>query len=144
MKKIGINIFTGKRISIKQQAFLFSTLGDLLSTGFSIHQSLEFVKVVSKRNQIIVNKIMHGLERGNNLPDSMKFFLSESIYYQLKIADEHGDLVNGMKEIGDFLKLRITQNEKIKAVVVYPIFLFLVLFSIIFAVKFLIMPKQLT
>ncbi|KRK57878.1 hypothetical protein FC73_GL000888 [Fructilactobacillus fructivorans] len=87
---------------------------------------------------------MHGLERGNNLPDSMKFFLSESIYYQLKIADEHGDLVNGMKEIGDFLKLRITQNEKIKAVVVYPIFLFLVLFSIIFAVKFLIMPKQLT
>ncbi|CAM2799761.1 type II secretion system F family protein [Fructilactobacillus fructivorans] len=141
MKKIGINIFTGKRISIKQQAFLFSTLGDLLSTGFSIHQSLEFVKVVSKRNQIIVNKIMHGLERGNNLPDSMKFFLSESIYYQLKIADEHGDLVNGMKEIGDFLKLRITQNEKIKAVVVYPIFLFLVLFSIIFAVKFLIMPQ---
>ncbi|WP_413627178.1 competence type IV pilus assembly protein ComGB [Fructilactobacillus vespulae] len=128
------------KIGLKRQAFILNTLSDLLETGFSVQQSLKFIKTVSKPNAKIITKIQSSLLDGYSLPEAMKFFLSKTIYQQLKIADNHGQIVAGLKEVAEFILEKMKQKNKIKELSFYPILLFTFLFSIILAIKIIILP----
>ncbi|ANZ58315.1 hypothetical protein BGL34_00570 [Fructilactobacillus lindneri] len=140
-QKRNIGMVKRSKVTLKQQAFIFESLSDLIAIGFSVKQALVFIETVSKKNREVVQCIKQSLINGYSLPVAMKFFLSDAIYQQLKIADEHGDIVIGMREISRFIQLRLKQQQKIREVMIYPSFLFGILFIIIFAIKFFILPQ---
>ncbi|WP_429970726.1 type II secretion system F family protein [Fructilactobacillus sp. Tb1] len=129
------------KLSLQQQTFIFSTIAELLQIGFSISQSLSFIKTVSKKNRKIISKVEQGLENGDSLPHAMKFFLNNSMYQQLVIADEHGKIETGMQEISEFIQLRLKQQTKIRDIAIYPLILFFGLMIMLVAIKLFILPE---
>lgn len=129
------------KLSLQQQVFIFSTISELMKIGFSISQALAFIKTVSKKNRKVILKVEAGLKNGYSLPKSMKFFLNNSMYQQLLIADEHGKIENGMQEISDFIQLRLKQSNKIRDIAIYPLLLFFILILLLVAIKLFVLPE---
>lgn len=129
------------KLSLSQQAFIFSTIAELIKIGFSISQSLAFIRTVSKKNCKTILRIEKGLKDGYSLPQSMKFFLNNSMYQQLLIADEHGKIEDGMQAISDFIQLRLKQKNKIRDIAIYPLILFFMLVLLLIVIKLFVLPE---
>ena len=129
------------KVTLQQQSFIFSTISELMKIGFSISQALDFIKTVSKKNRKIILKVEQGLKSGYPLPKSMKFFLNNSMYQQLLIADEHGKIEDGMQEISEFIQLRLKQKNKIRDIAIYPLILFFFLILLLISIKLFVLPE---
>ncbi|USS87648.1 type II secretion system F family protein [Fructilactobacillus hinvesii] len=128
-------------ISLKKQAALFASLSELIRNGFSLMESLNFMETTTPIDAKLIRKIREQLDAGQNLSASMRFFLTSDLYQQLRIADEHGDVISGMLDISRFIQLTMKQRQKIKALVTYPLILVGLLVMMVVIIKLVIMPQ---
>ncbi|USS89784.1 type II secretion system F family protein [Fructilactobacillus cliffordii] len=99
------------------------------------------METITPQNDGLIQTIRQRLNQGQSLSGAMQFFLAPDLYQQLRIADEHGDVINGMLDISRFIKLNMHQRQKIKAIVVYPLVLVGLLVAMVLLIKLVIMPQ---
>lgn len=81
------------------------------------------------------------MEQGTAFADSLQLFISQDIYYQLKIAEQHGNLQQTIAQLGAFLNLKVQQQLKLKALLRYPVILLGLLGLLLLALKIFVFPE---
>ncbi|USS91226.1 type II secretion system F family protein [Fructilactobacillus carniphilus] len=99
------------------------------------------METIAPANVALIRIIRQQLNQGKSLSAAMQFFLAPDLYQQLRIADEHGDVISGMFDISRFIQLNMRQRQKIKAIVVYPLVLVSLLVAMVLLIKLVIMPQ---
>lgn len=116
---------TGK-IPLADQAFIFSTMVDLLKMGISLRKSVDFIRIMRPSIAKPMQNVIEQLQRGQSFSAAFQPYVSTNIYYQLAIADQHGGLVRTLNTIAQISPVR---NSNEKTTVSDPI-------SVIFAIVF--------
>lgn len=101
---------TGK-IPLADQAFIFSTMVDLLKMGISLRKSVDFIRIMRPSITKPMQNVIEQLQRGQSFSAAFQPYVSTNIYYQLAIADQHGGLVRTLNTIAKFSPVR-NGNEK--------------------------------
>ena len=79
---------TGK-IPLADQAFIFSTMVDLLKMGISLRKSVDFIRIMRPSIAKPMQNVIEQLQRGQSFSAAFQPYVSTNIYYQLAIADQH-------------------------------------------------------
>jgi competence protein ComGB len=116
-------------------------LSDLLAVGFSLRESLNFIKIVIPTKKRQISKMVQLLEKGGAFSDAIKPFLKEDIYYQILIAEKHGELAESLKTLGSYLDTKHDHQSKLLQLLEYPILLLLFLGMLMVGMKIYIFPE---
>ncbi|WP_346781149.1 competence type IV pilus assembly protein ComGB [Ligilactobacillus aviarius] len=122
--------FMGKKINnnrkwkLKIQAEFFETLADMLRSGFSLKQCLINLAILYPVQKNDFEMALAQLESGKTFSESIQQFLNSKIYYQLMLAESHGQLELSVSQLGKYMRQRVEQREKIRAALFYPCILF--------------------
>ncbi|AEV95038.1 competence type IV pilus assembly protein ComGB [Pediococcus claussenii] len=141
LKKYSKNLSSANRLTIQQQSFLFTTLSDLLDMGFSIKKSLEFIQIMQKQNQEIINKIIARLNKGCDFANAIRPFISKDVFYQVHIASKHGEVISTVRTLGSVFSERQANRKKIMTLLHYPIMLLVFLIVMLIGMKILLFPE---
>src|SRR5699024_12369412 len=68
----------------------------------------------------VSHKVKKNLLMGTKISDALKENISKSTYYQLLIAEQHGEMEKSIKQLGSLLERRVEQQNKLKSLMVYP------------------------
>lgn len=129
-----------KRWSLKQQAEFFNILAELLAAGFSLKRSLVQLKFFFKHPG--AKQVIAKLANGQTFSTALKEYLAPSLYCQLVIAEKHGQLEKSVAQLGRYLELRISQREKLQAVLLYPLLLLMLLVMLLIGIKLWLVPEM--
>ncbi len=140
-KKYAKNFGKDKKWDILTQERFFSSVANLLNIGFSLPTALNFISETDKKLSLGIHQILNHLKEGHSFSESISIFIDEEAYQQIKIAESHGKISEVLKKIADFDRLRAKQIAKIKAVMIYPIFLICLLIALICGIKFYLIPQ---
>ncbi|KRL68713.1 type II secretion system F domain-containing protein [Lentilactobacillus parakefiri DSM 10551] len=130
-----------KKWPVVIQADFFDSLANLLSIGFSLTEALKFIADTDKQLARGVNSIIGALESGQEFSESVRLLIETQAYHQLLIAEKHGQLSEILNELANFDRLRLKQLKKIKAMLVYPLFLCLILGTLILMIQLYVLPQ---
>lgn len=136
------NSKTAKKLSLKRQAQFFGLLADLLSSGFSLKQSLENMLTLFPATLDLTNDVLKSLNQGQNLSQALAKYISPGIYYQLKIAEKHGNLERSLRNLGNLQQRFVEQREKIMGLLFYPVLLLVLLSFLGIAIKVWLAPSM--
>lgn len=123
------------------QANFFDSLANLLSIGFSLTEALKFIADTDKQLAPGVNSIIAALKSGQEFSESVRPLIETQAYHQLLIAEKHGQISEILNELASFDRLRLKQLKKIKAMLVYPLFLCLILGTLILMIQIYVLPQ---
>lgn len=88
-----------------------------------------------------VDAIISSLKAGREFSESIRPLIEVQAYHQVLIAEKHGQLKEILNELARFDRLRIKQLKKIKAMLVYPLFLCLILGVLILVIRLYVFPQ---
>ncbi|KRN93578.1 ComG operon protein 2 [Furfurilactobacillus siliginis] len=124
-----------------EAAQLFSLLADVLSVGFSLREGLNFAHVMLPKQREQIKRIQAHLKQGNAFAIAIKTFVDLDCYYQIKIAEENGELTQVLTNLGNYLAIKQRQQQKIKAALRYPLAILGCLGILMVAIKQAILPE---
>ncbi|MFC6181097.1 type II secretion system F family protein [Lactiplantibacillus daowaiensis] len=130
-----------QRLTIKQQAFLFETLADLINNGFSLQAAMRFVVDVQGRQFKLLAPVITSLANGASLAAALQDYVAIDLYYQLLIAEEHGELTTTLIQAGQLMRTKATQQQQIRRLLQYPMVLLVLLVGTLVMVKTAILPN---
>ncbi|WP_234002771.1 type II secretion system F family protein [Lactobacillus sp. CBA3605] len=130
-----------KRLSIRVQAILFETLADLISNGFSLRDAMRFIVDIHGQKFKRLTPVIARLQAGDNLAAALQAYIGIDLYYQLLIAEQHGDLTPTLVQAGHLMRTKALQQQQIKRLLQYPLVLLLLLVGTLVMVKTTILPN---
>lgn len=127
-----------KRWTLKQEALFFSLLADLLGAGFSLKQALQSLQSFMAIN---LTGVVEYLNTGGSFSASLKENISGALYCQLYIAEKHGNLLQTVQQLGQYLTKRLQQKAKLHALLIYPLLILGMLAFILSGIKIWLAPE---
>lgn len=131
-----------KALSRQEQYEFVYLLGNLLENGFSLEQSIKFMRTISvkqdKQFKYIEKKLLKGETFANCL---MGVGFSKEQLAPIKFSEVHGDLVGTLKRMSTQMKEREKQRKDMIKVLSYPALLLLFLLAMIVGMKWFILPQ---
>lgn len=131
----------GGSFSNKEQAAWFCLIADLLKVGFSMRQAINFSQTLLPKHSEILKEVDQQLAAGTTFAGSVQHFVNQDIYYQLKIAEIHGNLQQTIAQLGTYLNLKVKQHTKLKGLLQYPLILLCLLGLLLVALKLFVFPE---
>ncbi|MGV0167663.1 type II secretion system F family protein [Furfurilactobacillus sp. WILCCON 0119] len=122
-------------------AQFFSLMADVLAVGFSLREGLNFARIMLPRQRVTITAIQASLSTGMTFSNAVQPFVDVDCYYQLKIAEENGALGLVLTNLGNFLALKHRQQQKVRAVLRYPLAILGLLLLLMLAVKQVLAPE---
>lgn len=128
---------------VKDQAQFLMKLGELLENGYSLSDAIRFLKFqASTKRQADFQDVLEDLKKGYPLHYvlmQIKFHpqLVTYIYY----GEQYGDLSVALKEAGRYWSKRTEDMEKIKKLLVYPLFLIFFVGMVFMILQSVLLPK---
>lgn len=117
-------------------------LGDLLVNGFTLQESLRFMKQLVPKEESAIKLIERRLARGTLFYHCFEDLSFSSTYVtQLRLAEVHGDLSGTLIQIGRQLSDRDKQRQQASKVLAYPFMLVMFLVGVILMMKWLLLPQ---
>ncbi|MFZ2353164.1 competence type IV pilus assembly protein ComGB [Paucilactobacillus nenjiangensis] len=129
------------KLSTNEQSKMFVLISDLLKVGFSLQQAITFLQTLLPKHENILQQVDEGLSQGQLFAQSLRPFISKDIYYQLVIAEKHGDLQDCIERLGQYLAVRVKQKNTLKGLLQYPIILLSMLGVLLIALKIFVFPE---
>ncbi|MGE7601239.1 competence type IV pilus assembly protein ComGB [Peribacillus sp. NPDC097675] len=129
--------------TLKEQAVFIAKLGELLAHGYPLAEAIHFLEFQeSKKKSGDFNRAIEDLRSGHPLHQvltNLKFHpeLVSFIFY----GEQYGDLDRALKEGGLYWKKRTEDTEKVKKLMVYPIFLFFFVSIVFYVLQSVLLPK---
>lgn len=130
-----------KHLNARKQAIFFQSLADLLNAGFSIRQALADILIFFPEHKLIFDDIQHELLEGKMLSSALKPYINESTFNQIYIAEKHGKLSDSVKQLGRTLERKVQQTDKLKAILLYPMMLLVMLGVLMIAIQVWLKPE---
>ncbi|UQS86772.1 type II secretion system F family protein [Nicoliella spurrieriana] len=130
----------GKGLSIKKQLRFLESFNSLLQNGFSIGESMKLITELYESDPF-TDQMLTQLNNGETFATGMRNYFPDDIVNQIQIAERHGQLVDTMHEVQLFIAERNKQQNKLKALLMYPFFLIGLLLIIILGIKFFVTPQ---
>lgn len=130
-----------EKLSLKQQAVFFSSLAEMMQAGFSLKKSLVNLQVNHQLSAVKSQQILLQLEQGHTLSQTLQPWLSQTTFFQLKIAEQHGSVEDCIQELGHFLFGVNEQLQKLRGLLLYPAMLFVLLGGLCGSIKIWLLPK---
>jgi competence protein ComGB len=126
-----------------EQALLLIRLGELLENGYPLSHAIHFLKLQeSRKKEADLTEALVRLREGNPLHTVLSYLhfhpqLISYVYY----AENHGNLQQALKDGGGFWLKRTEDLERIKKLLVYPIFLLFFVANIFYIMQRMLLPK---
>ncbi len=134
---------TKSRWKLKEQAIFLTKLGELLENGYSLSDAIRFLKFQEpKKKQDDFQHALKDFKNGHSLHyvlTKMKFHpqLVSYIYY----GEQYGELSRALKEGGQYWSKRTDDVEKMKKLLIYPIFLIFFVGNVFIMLQSVLLPK---
>ncbi|UNL37478.1 type II secretion system protein, partial [Limosilactobacillus reuteri] len=107
-----LHVNTNKvKFNHQQQADFFLLLADLLSVGFSVKEALGFIKAVNPKLAPWIASIDKRMQKGASFAQSLQQEVKDDLFYQLLLAEKHGNLTKTLSEVGKILTARERQRK---------------------------------
>lgn len=113
----------------------------MLAVGFSLGEGISFLKVMMPQKAPIFSTMLAQLSRGGTFAEAVKPFLKEDVYYQILIAEQHGDLSTSLSTLGQYLDVKQTHHVKLIQLLEYPALLGVFLVMLMLGMKLYIFPE---
>lgn len=140
-KKVIDNTKSNKAINETLQAFFLTKLAVLVAEGFSLKESLLFLKIMLPKQTIWLNQALKELEEGQEFFQVLnRLGFSERISSQVYLAQIHGQFSQVLADSGAFLEANINRKKKLKQLLHYPMLLIIFMFGILFGIRLLLLP----
>ncbi|MFB9770129.1 type II secretion system F family protein [Lactiplantibacillus modestisalitolerans] len=128
-------------MKVEAQATLFETLADLLKNGFSLRDALQFVIDVRGTAFQCLKPACQQLAAGEGLADALQPYVAVDLYYQLLIAETHGQLMATLIKASQLMRTRVKQVKQVRRLLQYPLILIVILGLIMAVIKVAILPN---
>lgn len=135
-KNIGKVKFTSR-----DQAQWFLLISDLLTVGFSLRHALTFTQTSLPRLAPLIKKVQERVQVGKSVAQSLAPYVRADTYYQLDLAEKHGDLQKTLRELGTLMQARQQQYQKLKQLLQYPLILLALLGIIVVGLVGFVYPE---
>ncbi|MRJ48171.1 competence type IV pilus assembly protein ComGB [Fundicoccus ignavus] len=130
-----------KKLKQKHKAYFLLTLADLLEEGFSIYQSLVFIKLLMKPQEHLIDEVMDALQSGLSFEKSIHFLgYSNEVVAQLFYAQKQGRFIQALRAAGLQIEKMHDYQQKIKRVLTYPLLMTVFLVAMMFGMRLLLLP----
>ena len=114
---------------------------DLLMVGFSLQHALRFTKTVMPGLQPLLCEVEQQLAAGEMLATGLKKYVNQDLYYQLRLAEQHGALAQTLNELGTLRITEVRQRRKLRGLLQYPLLLLGMLAVVIAGLVIFIYPE---
>lgn len=91
--------------------------------------------------QPLLNDVERQMAAGKMLATGLKKYVSQDLYYQLRLAEQHGDLAQTLKELGTLRMTAAQQRQKLRGLLQYPLILLGMLAVVICGLVIFIYPE---
>ena len=81
------------------------------------------------------------MSAGETVADCLKPYIGTNLYYQLLLAEQHGNLEECLQEIGKLMVLQEKQRQKLVNLIQYPLILLGLLIILMIALKVFVFPE---
>lgn len=133
------------KLSNKQQQLFIQLLADLLSNGFTIKDSLIFMKKSRSISESIIDNLLRVMERGDSLHGGLALLgFKTAIITQIEFAQTHGDMAGTLKKIKQHMKIVDKQQQNFYKVISYPVLLLLFLTIVLISIRQILLPQLMT
>lgn len=128
---------------LKDQALFLTQLGELMENGYSLSDAIRFLKYQKpKAKQADLQEVLLDFKNGYPLHyvlTKMRFHpqLVSYIFY----GEQYGELSLSLKEGGQYWTKRTIDMDKIKKILIYPIFLLFFVGTVFLILQSVLLPK---
>lgn len=130
-----------KRFSAKQRAYLLQTLAEMLEEGFSINQSLVFMKLLMKPQAHLIDAVIRQLQQGQSFEKSIQDLgYSVATVAQLFYAQRQGRFIEALYSSAKQMQQVQDYQQKILKVISYPLIMGSFLLAMMFGMRILLLP----
>jgi competence protein ComGB len=129
--------------SLSAQSLFLVKLSELLQHGYTLSQAMEFLHFqFSSELGADIDKLLSQLKSGISLHDAFQsLHFHRDILGYLYFAERHGDLIFALREGAVMIDRKLTNSNKIKKVVQYPLVLFFFMFILFFIMTTVLLPQ---
>lgn len=124
-----------------EQGRWFLLIHDLLTVGFSLQHALRFTKTVMPGLKPLLCEVEQQLAAGEMLATGLKKYVSQDLYYQLRLAEQHGALAQTLNELGTLRMTEIRQRRKLRGLLRYPLLLLGMLAVVVSGLVIFVYPE---
>ncbi|WP_428882401.1 competence type IV pilus assembly protein ComGB [Facklamia sp. P12950] len=129
----------------EEKIYFLQVLAEMLDEGFSIYQSLQFMKILLPKRILIINQMLEKLNVGQSFDQVLlNYGYSNRIAAQLFFAQRQGRFIQALFEIVNHLKKIRSYQKKLIKTLIYPCFLMLFLSCLLFAMRHWMLPHILS
>jgi competence protein ComGB len=130
------------KLSKSQQRLFIQLLADLLKNGFTIQESLLFMKKSRSISEMTINFLISIMEQGEQLFTGLAHLgVKTTIITQIEFAQSHGDLSGTLAKINQHMTLTDKQQQNLYKVLSYPLLLLLFLFVVLISIRQILLPQ---
>lgn len=91
--------------------------------------------------QPLLNDVERQMAAGETLATGLKKYVNQDLYYQLRLAEQHGALAQTLKELGTLRMTAAQQRQKLRGLLQYPLILLGMLAIVICGLVIFIYPE---
>lgn len=142
--KLGSKLFvnSGKgRFTPRHQAGYFIFLAKLLKSGFSIRDAVITTIDTVYCDWPALKPVSGKMAQGDTFAEAMKPLLKPTLYHQLLLAEQHGDLEDCLLKVGEIIELREKQRQKLQGLLLYPVLLAGLLMVMFILLRLFVFPE---
>ncbi len=128
---------------LNEQILFLKRLGMLLDEGYSISDAIRFIKIqLSKNKHAPLTKSIEQLKNGEKFYTVLNqlFFHSTAVSF-IYYGEKNGQLARALQTASTILLEREKRKEKIKKLLMYPIFLLIVTGIMFFVISWQLLPQ---
>lgn len=130
------------RLSKQQQHLFIQLLADLLANGFTIQESLLFMKKSRSISETIIDYLIQVMQKGDSLHSGLaNVGFKLTIVTQIEFAQTHGDLSGTLKKIKQHMSIVTKQQQNFYKVISYPVLLLLFLTVVLMSIRQILLPQ---
>lgn len=132
-------------LSKQQQQLFIQLLADLLGNGFTIQESLLFMKKSRSVSEGIIDYLIKVMHQGDSLQSGLaRLGFQLSVITQIEFAQTHGDLTGTLSKIKEHMTIVAKQRQNFYKVISYPILLLLFLGVVLISIRQILLPQLMT
>lgn len=140
-KKAISNFKLDKKFTEKRKAYFLIKTGLLIEEGFTLKEALVFLKMIMPKEKVLIQRIITGLGEGHEFHQLLKEKnFNQQITTQLYLAQVHGAFGRTLLTTGKTIEEKITQQQKLKKILSYPLLLMGLMIGIVLAMRILLLP----
>ncbi|MBO0440887.1 competence type IV pilus assembly protein ComGB [Candidatus Enterococcus ikei] len=133
------------KLSKHHQQLFIHLLADLLTNGFTIQESLQFMKKSRSISEPAINYMIEFMEQGDPIHGGLtRLGFKMMIITQIEFAQTHGNLAGTLKKIKKHMGIVDEQQQKFYKVISYPVLLLLFLTVVLISIRQVLLPQLMT